>query len=554
VKTAGDPTALHPALNALAHAARAPARPMYTQPLPGGVLRRWTWGQGLDEAQRIAAALAALGIAPGDRVAILSKNCAWWMLADLAIWLAGGVSVPLYPTSRASTWRHVIEHSGAKALFVGKLDALPDLTMAVPPGLPTIAFPNAPAGLASEVLRWQALLETHEPAAEAPVGAPDALATLIYTSGTTGEAKGVMHSHANLVRAARITAARYATTANERALSYLPLAHAAERCAVECNQFVHGFHVFFADTLDSFVQDLQRAQPTMFVSVPRLFARFRDGVHAKLPAPRLARLLKLPLVGGLVRRKVLAGLGLDQARYVGGGGSPIPPDLIDWYGRLGIEVCEAYGMSENFAVSHGAVWGEIRAGWVGKPYDGVVCKLSAEGEVWVKSPCNFLGYWQDSERSAATLDSEGFVHTGDKGEIDAQGRLRITGRLRDAFKTSKAKYVWPGPIEAHLLALPGVEQACVCGDGFAEPFALVVAKAGTDPAALESSLVHDLAHLNAEVLEAHERLRFLVLVPEFTIADDLLTDTLKVKRHAIEARYGARFVHWYNSGQAVIQA
>jgi long-chain acyl-CoA synthetase len=554
VNAAGDATALHPALNALAHAARAPHRPLYTQPLPDGTLRRWTWGEGLDEARRIASALAAQGIAPGDRVAILSKNCAWWMLADLAIWLAGAVSVPLYPTSRSSTWRHVMQHAGAKCVFVGKLDAVPDLAAALPPGVWAIGLPNAPQALTNNVLRWQALLERHEPISDARVSAPDALATLIYTSGTTGEAKGVMHSHASLARAARITGARYGTTAEERALSYLPLAHAAERCAVQCNQFVHGFHVFFANTLDSFVEDLKRARPTMFISVPRLFARFRDGVHGKLPAPKLKRLLKLPLVGRLVRRKVLAGLGLDQARYVGGGGSPIPPDLIDWYAQLGIEVCEAYGMSENFAVSHGALWGDIRAGWVGKPYDGVECKLSADGEVWVKSPCNFLGYWQDAERSDATLDANGFVHTGDKGEIDAEGRLRITGRLRDAFKTSKAKYIWPGPIEARLQALPGIEQACVCGDGFAEPFALLVPKADADAAALQSRLPQDLAQLNANELEPHERLRCLVLVPEFTIADGLLTDTLKLKRHAIEARHGAHFARWWASGQTVIRA
>ncbi len=554
MKLLGDAQALHPVRNALAHAANAPARPMYVQPLPDGSLRRWAWGEGLLEARRIAAALVALGIGPGDRVAIASKNCAWWMLTDLAIWLAGGVSVPLYPTSRASTWRHVIEHSGARVLFVGKLDALPDLATALPPSVPAIAFPNAPQGLAAGIPGWQDLLRQHEPMDDWRLAEPDALATLIYTSGTTGDAKGVMHSHANLARAARILAMRYGTTANERALSYLPLAHAAERCAVECNQFVHGFQVFFADTLDSFVEDLKRARPTMFVSVPRLFARFRDGVHGKLPAKKLERLLALPLVGRLVRRKVLAGLGLDQARYVGGGGSPIPPDLIDWYARLGVEVCEAYGMSENFAISHGAVWGDVRAGWVGRPYDGVVCKLSADGEIWVRSPCNFIGYWHDPERTAAALDADGFVHTGDKGEIDAEGRLRITGRLRDAFKTSKAKYIWPGPIEQRLLAWPELEQACVCGDGFAEPFALVVPKAGIDPARLDSRLATALEQLNTEQLDPHERLRFVAVVPEFTIIDGLLTDTLKLKRHAIEARYGADFVRWYASGARVLHA
>jgi long-chain acyl-CoA synthetase len=527
---------------------------MYTQPLPGGSLRSWTWGEGLDEARRIATALVAHGVQPGERVAILSKNCAWWMLADLAIWLAGAVSVPLYPTSRAEQWRRTIEHAGARLVFVGKLDTVPDLAAALPAGLPVVLFPNAPAGMLASLARWDELCRSHQPIGRERLAEPDALATLIYTSGTTGAAKGVMHSHANLARAARIAAARYGTSADERALSYLPLAHAAERCAVQCNQLVHGFHVYFADTLDSFVDDLKRARPTMFLSVPRLFARFRDGVHERLPPQRLARLLKLPLIGRLVRRKVLAGLGLDQARYVGGGGAPIPPDLIEWYARLGVDVCEAYGMTENFAISHGALWGDVRAGWVGRPYDGVDCKLSEVGEVLVKSPCNFMGYWQEPEMTAATLDSEGYVHTGDKGEIDTAGRLRITGRLRDAFKTSKAKFVWPAGIEQHLLAWPQVEQACVCGDGFDQPFALVVPKPGTPGPALHAALAEALERLNRQTLEPHEQLRFIVLVPEFTIAEGLLTDTLKLKRHAIEARFGTRFAQWYDSGQAVVVA
>ena len=200
------------------------------------------------------------------------------------------------------------------------------------------------------------------------------------------------------------------------------------------------------------MKDLRRARPTLFVSVPRLWLKFQLGVLSKLPQERLARLLKIPLVNLFVRKKVLKGLGLERVRFAGSGSAPIPAELIQWYRNLGLELLEGYGMTENFSYSHCNRPGMVRAGYVGPPYDNVDCRLSEEGEVLVKSPGTMLGYYKAPELTEEVLTEDGFLRTGDRGEVDEKGRLRITGRVKELFKTSKGKYVAPAPIENLLLA------------------------------------------------------------------------------------------------------
>jgi len=526
-----------------------------TQPMGGGVLRDFTWRDGLDEARRMAAHLQALGLEPGSRIAILSKNCAWWFLADLATWMAGHVSVPIYPTLTADSVRAILEHSGARAVFVGKLDQFAAMEPGLPDGIRRIAFPLSPAGAGAS---WDDIVASTPRLEGRPDRDPDDLVTIMYTSGSTGQPKGVMHSFRTMDHS-RALVAEARVTADDRFISYLPLAHVAERALLEATNFFVGFRVYFVESLQTFIADVQRARPTVFGSVPRLWMQFRTGVYERVPAKRLAVLLRIPLVRQLVRRKVLHGLGLDHARVCFYGSAPSPPELIAWYRGLGLELVEIYGMTEGWAYSHMGRVGDLRPGWVGQTVGNIQHRISEQGEVLVKTPGLMLGYYDNPEATREVIDDEGWLHTGDRGEIDADGRLRITGRVKELFKTSKGKYVAPAPIENRLLADQRIEQACVSGAGMPQPYAVVVLterarREATADGQVDAALRSLRATINATV-DPHERLQAIVVTDDaWTVENGLLTPTLKLKRSAIEARYAPFVEAWFAGGEEVIWA
>ncbi|MCC6901314.1 MAG: AMP-binding protein [Polyangiaceae bacterium] len=530
-----------------------------TQPLGGGKLRDFTFQEAMGEVRRMAAHLKGLGLPDKSNIALFSKNTAWWILADLAIWMAGHTSVPLYPTLTAETIRQILEHSEAKLIFVGKLDGFAAMEPGIPEGVARIALPLAPK---LDAPTWDAIVEKTEPLAGEIRRPKGDLATIIYTSGSTGVPKGVMHSFETMMSPGERFTESFEVRKDDRMLSYLPLAHAFERYVVETGTIGRGFHVFFAESLDTFVEDIKRARPTLFVSVPRLWQKFQLGVFSKMPEPKLKTLLKIPIVSGVIKKKVLSGLGFDQVRIAGSGSAPIPAELISWYRSLGLELLEGYGMSENFSYSHMTLPGESAVGYVGKACRGVECKLSPEGEVLVKSPGTMLGYYKAPELTAEMFTEDGFLRTGDRGELDAEGRLKITGRVKELFKTSKGKYVAPAPIENKLLLHSDVELALVTGNGFPQPYGMVVLseqarKRAKDDAAkqqIASTLESHLSEVNA-TLDQHEQLDLLVVVgDDWTIENGLLTPTMKLKRSAIETKYGASAEGWYQKKQPVVWA
>jgi long-chain acyl-CoA synthetase len=528
----------------------APRQVVLTQPQGGGVLRDFTWAQVMDEARRMAAHLQSLGLPAGSRIALLSKNCAHWLIADFAIWMAGFVSVPLYPTLAATTIRQILEHAEARLLFVGKLDAWDSMRPGVPEWLPCVAFPLAPA---NDYVQWDEIVAATAPLAGHPVRDGNELSTIMYTSGTTGLPKGVMHSFATFAWALATGLARVPLDRQARMLSYLPLAHVAERSLVEHALLVTGMHVFFAESLETFTADLQRARPTVFFSVPRLWVKFRQAVDAKMPPATLQRLLKIPIVGRIIAKKVLAALGLDACRFAAGGAAPMPPELLRWYERLGLPIIEVYGMTENCGVSHATLPGVQRPGTVGKPYDGVQSRLDpASGELQMKSPGLMLGYFREAELTRQAFTEDGWLHTGDKGQLDSEGNLRITGRVKDLFKTSKGKYVAPAPIEDRLVMSGEVEACVVTGANLAQPLGIVMLNAGAavrsaqpdGRAAIEATLAAHLSAVN-DGLDPHEQLECLVVVAEpWSVENGFITPTFKVKRNRIEEAYGPLFERW----------
>jgi long-subunit acyl-CoA synthetase (AMP-forming) len=422
--------------------------------------------------------------------------------------------------------------------------------------LPTISLPLCPDGEFD--FTW-ADLQTCSPIQDKPAPAASDLATIIYTSGTTGLPKGVMHSFGALAFAAIRGTELFGLGEGDRLLSYLPLCHVAERMFVEMASIYTGQTVFFAESLDTFLTDLKRARPTALFGVPRIWTKFQMGVYSKMPASRLDTLLRLPFIGKRVGHKVLAGLGLDAVRVAISGAAPVPEALLLWYRRLGLDVLEVYGMTESCGYSHVCRPGQQKLGWIGPPCPDVEVRIGDDGEVQVRSGATMLGYFKDPAKTAETITADGFLRTGDKGEQGADGRLRLTGRLKEIFKTSKGKYVAPAPIENRLAEHVRIEQVCVVGDGLSAPIGLCVLSAGGlqdttghGRQALQGSLERLLEEVN-QVLDKHERLRQLVVVKDsWAVENGFLTPTLKIKRNEIESVYGSQFQAWSERSEAVL--
>jgi long-subunit acyl-CoA synthetase (AMP-forming) len=544
----------------LEHEDKLRDRVYMTQPIGNGQVVDYTWGQTVDQSRRMAAYLQSLGYPRGARIAILSKNCAHFIMAEVAIWMAGYTTVAIFPTETAETINYVLTHSEASLLFVGKLDLWPQQQPGVPAGLPCIALPLAPQ---TGFDTWDAITARTAPLPGRPARDRDELAMLIYTSGSTGLPKGVMITMEAFSRASEGIAAdveRRVGGADNRMLSYLPLAHSFERSWAEGSSLVSGrTHLFFAESLDTFLQDLQRTQPTLFLSVPRLWLKFQQGVFAKMPPAKLDRLLRIPVLGKVVAKKIRKGLGLDHVKLAGSGSAPIPPALIAWYRRIGLPLYEGYGMTEDSSYSHVSNEQHNAPGYVGVPLPGVEVRISDEGEVLIKSPGQCVGYYKQPELTAASFTDDGFFRTGDLGERTPEGLLKLTGRAKELFKTAKGKYVAPAPIENRINAHPMVELSLVSGVGQPAAYAMVILAEHIRPRMSEDQVrqqveqeMHDLLkEINGAVAD-HEQLHMIVVRREpWSVENGFLTPTMKVRRARIEKAMEPHVEGWYATGRRV---
>ncbi len=528
-----------------------------TQPMGNGKLETYSWARFMDEARRVAAYIRAQNFPEKSQIAIISKNCAQFLITDVAIWMAGHVSVALYPTLNAETVEYILDHSEAKMLFVGKLDTWEEMKPGVPDDMPLVSYPLSPK---NDYTTWNDILKEYEPIEGMPVRDADDMALIMYTSGSTGRPKGVMHSFGALSAGSHLIIDALHITNKDRMLSYLPLAHAMERWLVGTCGLISGNQIFFAESLATFVADLQRARPTLFISVPRLWLKFRDGIRKKMPDKKLSLMLKIPILNNIVRKKIQTALGLQEARICGSGSAPIAAELLEWYREIGIEILEGYGMSENFNCSHLNMPGKSKVGTVGTTYPGVHAKISDEGEILVKSPANMMGYYKKPEETKKSFTEDGYLKTGDRGEIDGMGRLKITGRTKELFKTSKGKYVAPAPIENIINSHSKVELSCVSGSGHPKAYGLVMLSEDLYPqindAAFRREIESDLKGLLKEVnskVEEFEHLQFLVVATKpWTIEENLLTPTQKIKRSKIEDKAEPSLEAWYASSDKVL--
>ena len=522
------------------------------QPIDG-VYKEWTWKETAIEVRKMAAVLKSMDLESKSKIGIISKNCAHWIMNDLAIMMAGHISVPMYPNLNETSVRQILEHSEAKVLFVGKLDDWASMKPGVPDGVQCITYPfYSEAGYET----WDELTEGVEPISENTVRPIDDLYTIIYTSGTTGIPKGVMHTFHNINFTATHAINKVGLDNTDSFFSYLPLCHIAEKLLVEMGSVYSGGKVDFAESLDTFAANLSAASPTVFLGVPRIWTKFQQGVLGKLPQAKLDKLLGIPILGSLIKKKVRKGLGLNNAKQVFTGAAPTPAALISWFAKLGIYIQEAYAMTENCCYSHVTFRDNIKIGYVGGALPYCEVKLNEEGEILIKHEALMTGYYKEPELTAETI-VDGYLKTGDKGEIDNEGFLKITGRVKDLFKTSKAKYVAPAPIEMKLSANTNLEQICVVGTNVPHPIALAVLseegkKKSTEE--IDSSLLETLKVVNLQ-LDHHENVaKFVILKDDWTVENGLITPTMKVKRPALEKIHEGKYEEWYeNEGKIIWQ-
>jgi long-chain acyl-CoA synthetase len=509
----------------------------------------WSYKSAGDEIRRVAAMLKDLNLPPQSNIAMLSKNCAHFIMTDIAIWMAGHVSVPLYPTISAETINSLLEHCNAKVLFVGKLDNFSTQRSGIPSDIKCISFTLYGE---REGEQWSDVLEKYQPIQNPPSRKPEELATIKYTSGTTGKPKGVMIDFQSMHFVVTHALPGFGLIpGGHRFFSYLPLSHIAERMLIEIAAIYLGASISFAESLDKFPKNLMETQPTLFLGVPRIWAKFRDKVEEKMP--NLEKLLRIPIISSIIKKAIRKKLGLAKAIWCITGAAPISVSLLEWFDKLGIHIHEGYAMTENVCYSHFNLH-EVKFGTVGNAWPEVAVKISDEGEILLKHKGLMLGYYKDHQLTQEAFTSDGYLKTGDKGVVDADGFLAITGRIKDQFKTDKAKYIDPAPIELKLMSNPDIEQVCVVGTGIPQPIALAVlsavAKAKTKEQVHES-ISATLSDINA-ILESYSKIKTAVIVDrEWTVENGLMTPSMKVKRNEVEKIYSGRYKEWYDRNQVV---
>ncbi|WP_116125737.1 AMP-binding protein [Lewinella sp. IMCC34183] len=539
--------------------AAQPDKPFLHQPF-GERWETYSWGETGQMARRIAAYLRDQNLAPGSHIGLVSKNCREWIIADLAIMMAGHVSVPFFATLTGEQIAEVLELGDVKLLFAGKTEVWDGMKSGVPDDLPVIRFPHyADNSRVERGTAWEEILERYEPMSGTPVMPRDGLWTLIFTSGTTGTPKGVMLTIENQIALMRELYDRNPLEndyqGNNRYFSFLPLNHVAERGTVETMCLTHGGEIFFTESIERFAANLQHARPTFFFAVPRIWTKLQQGVLKKLPQEKLDTLLKIPVVSWFIKRKIRKGLGLDQSRCNVSGAAPIAQGTKAWFARMGIPISEAYGMTENGAVSHMIFADQDRPGSVGQPLPGTECRIDPESqEVLTRSPNTMPGYYKEPEKTAETIDADGWLHTGDQGRID-DGFLYLTGRVKDTFKTAKAKFIVPNEIEEKFAGNPDVDQLCILGLGMPQPL-LVVSLSETglenDRETVRARLQQQLDAVN-DKLPSYKKVATIVVAEEpFSVENDRLTPTLKVKRPQVHTFYRDRMEGWIMGTERVI--
>jgi long-chain acyl-CoA synthetase len=527
-----------------------PHHPFLRQPIHD-VWHVYTYQKAGEEIRAIAQALIAMNFPPKSKIAILSKNCAHWIMADLAIWFAGHISVPIYPTLSARSVHYILRHSEAKAIFIGKLDEYNLQQHAIDDDVVKISFPFYGP---TDGLAWNDLL-AQKHALKINIPPMEHTASIMYSSGTTGTPKGVLISFYAFAYVGHMICKYNRILQPEQYFSYLPLSHIAERSYIEMTVLHSGSTISFSESLEKFAKNLAEVQPTVFGGVPRIYAKFQEAVFKKLPPKRLELLLKLPFIRDFVKKKIKKSLGFSRLKNIVVGAAPLPVSILRWYHQLDIPIEEMYGMTENTGYSHGDHGSTIHIGTVGRAWPDVLCKLAENGEILIKHEGLMQGYYKQEKETEEVFTADGFLKTGDLGHIDEKGYLTIIGRTKDQFKTDKAKYISPAPIENSMLINSALDHCCIVGEGLPQPIGIVtLSELGKSMSKERLTESIDATRKNVnDLLEHYEKvIKIIVLPTSWTIANGLLTPSLKVKRNEIEKIYKIYYSQWYQQTDTII--
>ena len=544
------------------------------------------YAEALELVRRTSAGLGARGIEPGDRVAILAENRPEWAIADYACLCSAVVVVPIYPTLTAKQVAYILSDSGARLVFASTAEQVRKTREAAATCPQDIAIVSFDETDTEGVADWSDFLAGGDAAgvdsaeqfrATAMAIDPGDVATVLYTSGTTGPPKGVMLTHNNIASNVRASEMILPISQADNTISFLPLSHILQRM-VDYLFFWVGCTIAYPRSLDTLIVDLKRVRPTVVVSVPRIYEKIYNGVmDARGPKKKLIdwaagvadRAADIRLAGGrpsgllalkyriadaLVFGKVKAAVG-GRLRFFVSGGGPLAPALNRFFYSIGLTILEGYGLTETSPVTNVNTEKDFRIGSVGKPIPGTEVRIAEDGEILIRGPQVMKGYYDDPDATAEVMDDDGWFATGDIGELDAEGFLTITDRKKDIIVTAGGKNVAPQPIENRLKTHPFVEQAVIVGDRRRYTSLLVVPsfpalEAWAKEAGIRwerrEDLVEDprvVAHVESELLgmlddlASYERpKKVALLVEEFSVENDMLTPTLKVKRREVEKR------------------
>ncbi len=505
-----------------------------------GVWHEFTWAETMLQARKVAAFLYQSGLKKGSHVAIISKNCAEWFITDFGIHLAGMVSVPLFSNQHETSIHYILEHGDVKAVFIGKLDDHQLVRSYIPEQYLTIGF-DYHKDLEvnhrwSDVLAIQPLVELTEPE-------PEDIYTIIYTSGTSGLPKGAMFNNQAITNYLNLfpkDLLRIRKLDHYKLISYLPLAHVYERSAIQLASVSIDCDVSFIESLAQFSKNLRSIQPNFFTAVPRIWGVFQQKIEEKLSPSLLNFLLKTPFISRLIKNKIIHELGLNACTNSFSGASSLPVALLKFFEKIGINIQEGYGQTENLAYATLSILNDRKPGYVGTARLEVEIKEGEEGELLLKSPCLMAGYYKDNQATKKAFTSDGWLRTGDVVEIDGQNRVKIVGRTSENFKNQSGEFVAPSPIERQFQN-EIIEQLCMVGRGLPTNALLITLKEGVllrkKKEEISKSLEEVLHHVNNGLVK-YERISHIIITKgEWTPANDLLTPTLKVKRRVVEEHY-----------------
>jgi len=508
---------------------------VWMRDLHGAGATEYRWREAVAEIDSVAAWLEA-EFGHGERMTLLSKNRAHWIMADMAIIHSGNVTVPLFTTHAQATAEYILEFTDTKALFLGETENWESVKRVLPTDCLLITLPGVDCDLPHK--KWEELIAAAPKEAPKYQPAADDIVSLVFTSGTTGLPKGVIQTHAtNLIPMRRC---QYLFTQREqpRWFSYLPLSHIAERQIVEFSSINTGGEIWFNESLETLARDLPQCRPHIFFGPPRVWEQLRQSITAKFGgAEALETALASDQAG--VQTLVRGALGMDEVEYCLTAAAPTPPSLIEWWDAVGVTLCEGFGQTEAMGLIITDPE-DRRIGSIGKPAGEVEVKIGPDDELLIKAEGCTPGYYNRPEKTAE-LWQNGWLHTGDKVRIDDDGFIFITGRVKDYFKTIQGKFVAPPPIEGLFAENPHSEQQCLLGRGYSKTVMVTVL---TEPAralsseAVEAAALDTVANIN-ENIEKHARIGAVIFSKTpWTIENEILTPTMKIRREQIETKFG----------------